>query len=70
MIRIEYRNVVPLAGFDTSLTARWGYRPLKVRDFAFGTSRLFDLPPAPRRSVPILRFWLKTTKMRIVGRKF
>ncbi len=44
MIRIEYRDVVPLAGFDTSLTARWGYRPLKVRDFAFGTSRQFDLP--------------------------
>jgi hypothetical protein len=48
MIRIEYRNVVPLAGFDTSLTARWGYRPLKVRDFAFGTSRLFDLSPGAK----------------------
>lgn len=44
MIRIEYRHVVPLAGFDTSLTARWGYRPLKVRDFAFDSARLFDLP--------------------------
>jgi hypothetical protein len=44
MIRIEYRNVVPLAGFDTSLTARWGYRPLAVKDFAFGTSELFKLP--------------------------
>ncbi len=44
LIRIEYRDVVPLASFDTSLTARWGYRPLAVRDFAFGTSKLFDVP--------------------------
>ena len=40
MIRIEYRDVVPPAGFDTSLTARWGYRPLKVRDFAFGSAKV------------------------------
>jgi hypothetical protein len=44
MIRIEYRNVVPEAGFDTSLTSRWGYRPLAVKDFAFGTARLFAAP--------------------------
>ena len=44
MIRIEYRNVVPEAGLDTSLTARWGYRPLAVKDFAFETSQLFTLP--------------------------
>ncbi len=44
MIRIEYRDVVPAAGFDTSLTARWGYRPLGVRDFAFGTARVFPMP--------------------------
>jgi len=44
MIRVKYRNVLPEAGFDTSLTARWGYRPLAVSEFAFGTSRLFDLP--------------------------
>ena len=44
MIRIAYRDVVPQAGFDTSLTARWGYRPLRVQDFAFGTSKRFDLP--------------------------
>jgi hypothetical protein len=48
MIRIEYRDVVPLAGFDTSSTARWGYRPLLVRDFAFGTSELFELPPGAK----------------------
>jgi hypothetical protein len=41
MIRIQYRNVVPEAFFDTSLTARWGYRPLGVGEFAFGTGKLF-----------------------------
>lgn len=46
MIRMEYRDVVPLAGFDTSLTARWGYRPLPVRDFPFGLSRHLNLPAA------------------------
>jgi hypothetical protein len=48
MIRIEYRNVVPTASFDTSLTARWGYRPLAVGDFAFGTSSKFALPAGAR----------------------
>ncbi|HPG38186.1 MAG TPA: hypothetical protein PLP19_05710 [bacterium] len=42
MIRIEYRNVVPLTGFDTSITARWGYRPLEIKDFAFNTGKLFS----------------------------
>ncbi|MBE7500867.1 MAG: hypothetical protein HS113_11275 [Verrucomicrobiales bacterium] len=45
LIRIQYRDVVPVAGFDTSMTARWGYRPLAVRDFAFETGNLFPLPP-------------------------
>jgi hypothetical protein len=45
LIRLEYRNVVPEATFDTSLTARWGYRPLSVSQFAFGTDRLFKMPP-------------------------
>lgn len=44
LIRVKYRDVLPEAGFDTSLTARWGYRPLGVRDFAYGTERLFNLP--------------------------
>ncbi|MEN6425451.1 MAG: hypothetical protein ABFE13_08815, partial [Phycisphaerales bacterium] len=44
MIRIEYRDVTPLTGFDTSLTARWGHRPLKAGDFAFGSERTLDLP--------------------------
>lgn len=41
MIRLKYRDVLPEAGFDTSLTARWGYRPLPVKDFVFGTGKLF-----------------------------
>ena len=41
MIRLKYRDVLPQAGFDTSLTARWGYRPLAVKDFAFSTGKLF-----------------------------
>lgn len=48
MIRIVYRDVVPTAFFDTSLTARWGYRPLPVGDFAFGTSDRFALPNGAR----------------------
>lgn len=42
MIRVEFRGVLPEAAFDTSLTARWGYRPMAVKDFAFGTEKLFD----------------------------
>lgn len=43
IIRIQYRDVLPLGGFDTSLTARWGYRPLALAAFPFGTSKLFPL---------------------------
>jgi hypothetical protein len=45
IIRVKYRGVLPEATFDTSLTSRWGYRPLAVRDFVFGTDKLFKLPP-------------------------
>lgn len=45
LIRIEYRNVVPQASLDTSLTARWGYRPLAPADFFFGTGQALGLPP-------------------------
>jgi hypothetical protein len=48
MIRILYRDVVPTASFDTSLTARWGYRPLAISDFAFGTASKFTLPAGAR----------------------
>lgn len=44
MIRISYKGIVPAAGFDNSLTARWGYCPMKVKDFAFGTANAFKLP--------------------------
>jgi hypothetical protein len=45
MVRVEYRGVLPEAAFDTSLTARWGYRPLRVSEFVFGTGSLFTPPP-------------------------
>lgn len=41
MIRLQYRDVLAAAGLDTSTTARWGYRPLRLADFAFGTERFF-----------------------------
>ena len=41
MLRLEYRQVVPEASLDTSLTARWGYRPLAISEFAYGTDRVF-----------------------------
>lgn len=44
MIKIQYRNIVPQAYFDHSLSARWGYLPMKVSDFAFGSNRAFKLP--------------------------
>ena len=44
LIRLQYRDVVPEADLDTSLTARWGYRPLPVSEFAFDTGKLFPLP--------------------------
>ncbi len=45
LICVRYRDVVPRATFDTSLTPRWGYRPLTVDQFAFGTGKLFQPPP-------------------------
>lgn len=48
LIRLQYRDVVPEAGLDTSLTARWGYRPMAVSDFVFGTDSLFHLPPGAK----------------------
>src|SRR5690625_4328680 len=44
MIRIQYKNVLPHAELDHSGTARWGYLPMKIEDFAFETSDLFDQP--------------------------
>lgn len=44
MISMRYRNLLPAASFDHSMTARWGYYPMKVPDFAFGTSSAFKLP--------------------------
>ncbi len=44
MIRIRYKNVLPEAGFDHSGMSRWGYLPMKVEDFPYGTAQLYDLP--------------------------
>ncbi len=41
MIKIEYKNILPEAYLDNSLTARWGYEPLRIKDFAFNTSTFF-----------------------------
>lgn len=41
LIRMEYRNVLPLAEFDTSITSRWGYWPMTTDKFAFGSRRYF-----------------------------
>ena len=42
LIKISYKNILPDAYLDNSLTDRWGYEPLHVRDYAFKTSRLFS----------------------------
>lgn len=44
MIKMQYRGLLPYACFDNSLSARWGYYPMKVQDFAFGTAAAFNLP--------------------------
>lgn len=44
MVRIQYKKVLPEAGFDHSGTARWGYLPMKVNDFAFKTGEHFSMP--------------------------
>lgn len=44
MIRAEYRGVLPAAEFDTSITARWGYRPLTADAFMHDTSKWFSKP--------------------------
>lgn len=41
MIKIEYKNVLPEGWLDNSLTARWGYEPLAIQNFAFNTSLLY-----------------------------
>ena len=45
MIKISYKGITPEAYFDHSLSARWGYLPMKVSDFAYETNQLFPLPP-------------------------
>lgn len=44
MIKISYRNILPTAFFDNSMTSRWGYLPVAIDDFAFGTDSIPGLP--------------------------
>ncbi len=44
MIKIEYKHILPQAYLDNSLSARWGYLPMKVKDYVFGTDAQFKLP--------------------------
>jgi hypothetical protein len=41
MIKIAYKNILPEASLDNSLTDRWGYEPLPIKKFAFNTAKLF-----------------------------
>lgn len=45
MIRIAYRDVLPETGFDTSQSSRWGYRPLPLDQFPFGSSAQLQTTP-------------------------
>ena len=55
MIKIEYKDILPQSlCFDNSLTARWGYLPMKVKDYAFGTDRVFSLPEGAEALVVML----------------
>ncbi len=42
MIKIEYKNVLPEAAFDNGSMARWGYLPMSISDYPFGTQKLFQ----------------------------
>jgi len=44
MIKIQYKNVLPTARFDDGSTVRWGYLPMKVSKYPYGTQKLFKLP--------------------------
>lgn len=44
MIKIKYKHIIPQAYFDNSLTARWGYLPMQVKDYAYNTDTVFSLP--------------------------
>ncbi len=44
LIKISYRNILPAACLDHSMTARWGYLPLSASDFAFETNAGLGLP--------------------------
>jgi hypothetical protein len=41
MIKIQYKNILPQAFLDNSLTGRWGYSPMRIADFAYSSSSAF-----------------------------
>lgn len=43
MIKISYKGILPQAYFDNSLSARWGYLPMKLSDFAFNSNKAYQL---------------------------
>jgi hypothetical protein len=43
MIKIQYKNILPQAFFDNSLTGRWGYAPMRISDFAYQSACAFLL---------------------------
>jgi hypothetical protein len=42
MIKIQYKNILPEAYLDNSLSARWGNTPMRISDFAFNSSTKFQ----------------------------
>ena len=44
MVKIAYKNVLPEAFFDNGSTARWGYLPLKIKDYPYGMEKFFSPP--------------------------
>ncbi len=42
IIKIKYKNILPEAYLDNSLTSRWGYTPMKIANFAFNSSTKFQ----------------------------
>lgn len=44
MIKISYKDILPQAFFDNSLTSRWGSLPLKLKDFPFNSQTVLDVP--------------------------
>lgn len=44
LICLSYRNVIPQAFLDHSLSSRWGYRPMALQDFVFDSRSRLHTP--------------------------